>query len=46
MKHMVCYALILSALITSACTPEPGTAEYDAYIQHKANRAAVQYQGF
>ena len=46
MKHMACCALILCAVIASACTPEPGTAEYDKYIQHKANRAAVQYQGF
>lgn len=46
MKHAIYIVLITAALITSACTPEPGTAEYDNYQQHKANRAAVQYQGF
>jgi len=33
-------------LVASACVPEPGTAEYNAYQQHKANREAVMYQGY
>jgi hypothetical protein len=33
-------------LVAPACTPEPGTVEYEAYQQHKANRDAVMYQGY
>ncbi len=39
--------IVLAAiLVASACVPEPGTAEYEAYQQHKANRDEVMYQGY
>lgn len=43
LKLPIILAVILAA---SACVPEPGTAEYGAYQQHKANREAVMYQGY
>jgi len=44
--HKLPIIILAATLIVSACVPEPGTAEYDAYLQHKANRAEVMYQGY
>lgn len=46
MRNVANIACVLAVVIASACVPEPGTAEYEKYLEHKANRAAVQYQGF
>jgi len=43
LKPLIVFAVLLAA---SACVPEPGSAEYDAYQQNKAGRAAVMYEGF